>query len=202
MNNVANIQKINASELEKGLYYVGGDQSQSSSWHAKYHDSAWVYIGGLSNRLTEGDVVCIMSEYGELEDINLVRDEDTGASRGFAFVKYEDSRSCVLAVDNFTGSQLLGRTLRCDHVDNYRLPKELREREERWEAGHAYKDKELASAYNINSGQDLFAGTETTRKGESEYKLIPEFDDDDDDDASNGSAGRWIKKEDDPIDCV
>ena len=93
----------------------------------------------------------------------------------------EDSRSCVLAVDNFTGSQLLGRTLRCDHVDNYRLPKELREREERWEAGHAYKDKELASAYNINSGQDLFAGTETTRKGESEYKLIPEFDDDDDD---------------------
>lgn len=92
----------------------------------------------------------------------------------------EDSRSCVLAVDNFTGSQLLGRTLRCDHVDNYRLPKELREKEERWEAGHAYKDKELASAYNINSGQDLFAGTETTRKDESEYKLIPDFDDDDD----------------------
>jgi len=94
----------------------------------------------------------------------------------------EDSKSCVLAVDNFTGSQLLGRTLRCDHVDNYRLPKELREKEERWEAGHAYKDKELASAYNVNSGQDLFAGMETTRKEESEYKLIPELDDDDDDD--------------------
>lgn len=44
-----------------------------------------------------------MSQYGEVEDINLAREEDTGKSRGFAFVKYEDARSCVLAVDNFVG---------------------------------------------------------------------------------------------------
>lgn len=41
-----------------------------------------------------------------MEDINLVREEDTGKSRGFAFVKYEDARSCVLAVDNFAGSKV------------------------------------------------------------------------------------------------
>lgn len=39
----------------------------------------------------------------QVEDIHLVREEDTGKSRGFAFVKYEDSRSCILAVDNFIG---------------------------------------------------------------------------------------------------
>ena len=44
-----------------------------------------------------------MSQFGEIEDINLARDEDTGKSRGFAFVKYEDARSCILAVDNFVG---------------------------------------------------------------------------------------------------
>jgi RNA-binding motif X-linked protein 2 len=44
-----------------------------------------------------------MSQYGEIEDINLAREEDTGKSRGFAFIKYEDARSCVLAVDNFVG---------------------------------------------------------------------------------------------------
>jgi RNA recognition motif-containing protein len=41
-----------------------------------------------------------------VEDIHLSREEDTGKSRGFAFVKYEDSRSCVLAVDNFVGAQV------------------------------------------------------------------------------------------------
>ena len=42
----------------------------------------------------------------QVEDINLVRDDDTGKSKGFAFLKYEDSRSCILAVDNLTGSKV------------------------------------------------------------------------------------------------
>jgi RNA recognition motif-containing protein len=44
--------------------------------------------------------------YEQVEDINLVRDEATGKSRGFCFLKYEDARSCVLAVDNLTGSKV------------------------------------------------------------------------------------------------
>lgn len=36
---------------------------------------------------------------------------------------YEDQRSTVLAVDNLNGSQVLGRTLRVDHVDRYSQPK-------------------------------------------------------------------------------
>lgn len=31
-------------------------------------------------------------------DVNLVRDPDTGKSKGFAFLAYEDQRSTVLAV--------------------------------------------------------------------------------------------------------
>ena len=129
MNNIVHIEKINNEELKSGIIYLGGDESQSASWHAKYHDSAWIYVGGLTDRLTEGDIVCIMSEFGEIEDVNLVRDDATGVSKGFAFLKYEDARSCVLAVDNLTGAKVLGRFIRCDHVENYRLPKELREKE-------------------------------------------------------------------------
>ena len=36
--------------------------------------------------------------YGEIMDVNLVRDKATGKSRGFAFLAYEDQRSTVLAV--------------------------------------------------------------------------------------------------------
>lgn len=39
--------------------------------------------------------------YGEVVDINLVRDKGTGKSKGFAFLAYEDQRSTVLAVGWF-----------------------------------------------------------------------------------------------------
>jgi RNA-binding motif protein, X-linked 2 len=106
-----------------------------------------------------------MSQFGEVDDIHLVREDDTGKSRGFGFVKYEDARSCVLAVDNLIGSQILGRSLRVDHVEQYRLPKKLQEQEQGkqeqlkqlGEAGHAYQGVELENEYDIEKGVDLFA---------------------------------------------
>ena len=79
------------------------------------HDS-FIYVGGLPFDLTEGDVVTIFSQYGEPTYINLVRDKETGKSKGFAFLKYEDQRSTDLAVDNMGGAEVLGRVLRVDHT--------------------------------------------------------------------------------------
>lgn len=69
-------------------------------------------------------------------DVNLPRDKETGKTKGFGFLMYEDQRSTVLAVDNLNGAKVLERTLRVDHVKNYKQPKvkvgdgELVEREE------------------------------------------------------------------------
>jgi RNA-binding motif X-linked protein 2 len=52
------------------------------------------------------------SRYGEVMDINMPRDPETGKPKGFCFLMYEDQRSTVLAVDNMTGAQVLGRTIR------------------------------------------------------------------------------------------
>lgn len=56
-------------------------------------------------------------------DLNMPRDKETGKPRGFGFLMYEDQRSTVLAVDNLNGAQVLDRTLRVDHVKNYKQPK-------------------------------------------------------------------------------
>lgn len=56
-------------------------------------------------------------------DVNLPRDKETGKTRGFGFLMYEDQRSTTLAVDNLNGAKVLGRALRVDHVKNYKQPK-------------------------------------------------------------------------------
>mmetsp|Transcript_16237 Transcript_16237/g.24566 ORF Transcript_16237/g.24566 Transcript_16237/m.24566 type:complete len:245 (+) Transcript_16237:41-775(+) len=179
MNVISEIQRINQLELSKGLTHT------PASWHSKYSSSAWINIGSLPLNLSEGDIICIFSQYGEIDDVHLVREADTGKSRGFAFLKYEDARSCVLAVDNLGGSCVLGRMLRVDHVERYRLPKHVLEREEKEaleaeeddsdekkigaaEAGHAYKGQELASEYDIHAGQDLFAAPKKSNHNQRE----------------------------------
>eukprot|EP01083_Nonionella_stella_P112036 329097_1 len=116
MNVIREIEKINIREAELGI-------SAAASWHAKYKDSAYIFVGGLDYNLTEGDIICVFSQCGEVVDCNLVRDKESGDSRGFAFVAFEDQQSTVLAVDNFNGAKVLGRKLRVDHVKKYRKPR-------------------------------------------------------------------------------
>lgn len=109
MNTVRAIQKLNKRELEAGI-------SPEGSWHTDYRDTAFIYVGGLPFELSEGDIITLFSQYGEPVWIKLARDKETGKSRGFCWLKYEDQRSTDLAVDNMGGAQVLGRTLRVDHT--------------------------------------------------------------------------------------
>lgn len=113
LTSVKRIQSINAKEVALGI-------SDGASWHCKYKDSAYLYVGGVPFGLSEGDLLAVFAQYGEIVDVNLVREEETGKSKGFAFVAYEDQRSTNLAVDNLNGAQILGRTIRVDHVSNHR----------------------------------------------------------------------------------
>ena len=163
MNVIQEIQRINERELAAGIFGGSG-----KSWHDEYKNSAWVHVGGVPYELSEGDIICVMSQWGEVEDIELLREKGSNKSKGSAFVKYEDQRSTILAVDNFNGIQLLGRMLRVDHVKEKRLPKSVIEAEsERLEQnpdaqvqigpGNAYRNKELKNEFDISKGVDPWA---------------------------------------------
>ena len=49
---VKRIQNINKKEAALGI-------SEDASWHAKYRDSAYVYVGGIPFDLTEGDLLAV-----------------------------------------------------------------------------------------------------------------------------------------------
>ena len=65
-------------------------------------------------------------------DVNLPRDKETGKTRGFGFLMYEDQRSTILAVDNLNGAKVLEKTLRVDHVRDYKQPK-VKNEDGEWE---------------------------------------------------------------------
>lgn len=113
MQSARQIARLNELELEKCV-------PPNASWHTDYRDTAYIYIGGLPFDLSEGDVLTIFSQFGNPVHVNLARDKETGKSRGFAWLKYEDQRSCDLAVDNLSGGTVLGRTLGVDHA-RYKL---------------------------------------------------------------------------------
>ena len=41
-------------------------------------------------KLTEGDLLTVFSQWGEIANINLVRDKETGKSKGFVFMNEQD----------------------------------------------------------------------------------------------------------------
>uniref|UniRef100_G3SA52 RNA-binding motif protein, X-linked 2 n=1 Tax=Gorilla gorilla gorilla TaxID=9595 RepID=G3SA52_GORGO len=114
------INELNEREVQLGV-------ADKVSWHSEYKDSAWIFLGGLPYELTEGGIICVFSQYGEIVNINLMWDKKTGKSKGFCFLCYEDQRSTILAIDNFNGIKIKGRTIRVDHVSNYCVPKDSEE---------------------------------------------------------------------------
>lgn len=89
-----NVLKLSEQDLKSG---------SKTSWHDQYKDSAWIFVGGLPYDLTEGDVISVFSQYGEIVNINLIRDKLTGKSKGFCFICFEDQKSTILTVDNLNG---------------------------------------------------------------------------------------------------
>lgn len=118
---IREIDKLNRQELEAGVP-IG------ASWHNDYNDTAYIYIGGLLPELNEGDVLAIFSQFGVPVHVKLGRNKETGKSQGYGFLKYEDQRSTVLAVDNLNGAEVLGRKLRVDHT-YFKPPEDLSELE-------------------------------------------------------------------------
>src|SRR5579863_5897371 len=70
-----------------------------------------IYVGNLSFQTTEQDLEAAFSAYGQVERAQLVKDRDTGKSRGFGFVEMADDAGADRAIEALNGSQLDGRSL-------------------------------------------------------------------------------------------
>ena len=70
-----------------------------------------IYVGNLSFQTTEQDLEAAFAAYGQVERAQLVKDRDTGKSRGFGFVEMADDAGADRAIEALNGAQLDGRSL-------------------------------------------------------------------------------------------
>uniref|UniRef100_A0A4W6EH41 Transformer-2 protein homolog beta n=1 Tax=Lates calcarifer TaxID=8187 RepID=A0A4W6EH41_LATCA len=72
-------------------------------------------VFGLSLYTTERDLREVFSRYGPLAGVNVVYDQRTGRSRGFAFVYFERLEDSKEAMERANGMELDGRRIRVDY---------------------------------------------------------------------------------------
>ncbi len=70
-----------------------------------------IYVGNLPFSTSESDLEQMFGQFGQVDRVHLVRNRDTGESRGFAFVEMAVDTEADNAINGVNGQDLHGRTL-------------------------------------------------------------------------------------------
>jgi len=78
-----------------------------------------LYVGNLSWNVSDEDLREVFQQDGrQVVDARVITDRETGRSRGFGFVTYNDADSATRAIEELDGSQLDGRSIRVDRAND------------------------------------------------------------------------------------
>ncbi len=76
-----------------------------------------LYVGNLSFNTSAETLRECFSEVGEVTDVHIVSDRETGRSRGFGFVTMGSSEAAANAISQMDGATLDGRALRVNEAE-------------------------------------------------------------------------------------
>ena len=75
-----------------------------------------IYVGNLSYRATEDEIRDAFAQFGEVQAVQIIKDRETGRSRGFAFVEMSDSQQALQAIDEMNSVEIAGRPVRVNEA--------------------------------------------------------------------------------------
>lgn len=77
-----------------------------------------LFVGGLSWDTDDAGLRAAFTQFGEIVEATVVVDRDSGRSRGFGFVKFQDEASAANARNKMDGQLLDGRNLKVDNAED------------------------------------------------------------------------------------
>ena len=70
-----------------------------------------IYVGNLPWSVDNDSLKDLFSSYGDVADAVVIRDRETGRSRGFGFVDLSDDEAGNAAIEAMHGTEIEGRDL-------------------------------------------------------------------------------------------
>jgi len=77
-----------------------------------------LFIGGLAWHTDDATLRMKFEEFGQVEEAVVVKDRDTGRSRGFGFVRYAQETEADTAMQNMNNVEFDGRMIRVDKASD------------------------------------------------------------------------------------
>lgn len=73
--------------------------------------AAKLYVGGLAYSVADSELEAFFAEVGKVVSAVVIKDRDSGQSKGFGFVEMENDADAKKAIEELNGKDLSGRSI-------------------------------------------------------------------------------------------
>ncbi len=80
-----------------------------------------IYVGNLNYRVKEHDLQHALEDYGTVDSVRIIRDRETGKSKGYGFVEMPNEEEATKMINELNGTEFEGRQI----VIKEALPKKV-----------------------------------------------------------------------------
>lgn len=83
-----------------------------------------IYVGNLSYQASDDDLRSAFEAFGQVSSARVIKDKETGRSRGFGFVEMPNADEARKAIEGVNNQDIAGRPVRVNEArpreDNFR----------------------------------------------------------------------------------
>ena len=70
-----------------------------------------IFVRNLNRNISDEDLYTVFRKFGDLNEIDIVIDQETGRPSGFAFITYNDNLEAECALSELNGTEIKGNYL-------------------------------------------------------------------------------------------
>ncbi len=71
-----------------------------------------IYVANIPFTLSEEELESVFAEYGRISSVKIIKDRESGKSRGFGFVEMDNDDEGNRAIESLDGAKVKGRELK------------------------------------------------------------------------------------------
>ena len=79
-----------------------------------------IYVGNLPFETKEDELRELFESFGTVESVKIIRDFNTGRSKGYGFIEMPIESEAQIAIENLNGKDVKGRNIRVNKAHNKR----------------------------------------------------------------------------------